>query len=384
MYHRTWLTVDLRRLKSNLEAVRARVPGGCRVFAVVKANAYGHGDVVCARALESWGVDTFCVAAVDEAVALREAGIQRDILVLSYVGEAGAGDLLKYDLIAAVASPGHARALSGAAKALGKTIRCHLKLNTGMNRIGFDCDTPEQLEEIAAAYCLPHLRFEGIFSHFSSSDDGSEGAEDYCRSQEEKFSRALTFLRERGVDAGVRHFANSGAIAAYPEASYDAVRAGALLMGYNTSPDARPLPVVPCGDWKAAVTCIRTIPAGGCVSYSRKFRAEKPTRVATVAVGYADGWPRALSNGGHVLLRGRETVILGNICMDQMMVDVTDIPDAAVGDAVTLIGRDGDRVRTADDVAAEAGSCMHEILSRIGLRVERLYEPAGSEKPGEE
>ena len=374
MFRRTWLTVDLGRLKRNLDAVRARIPASCRVFAVVKANAYGHGDAVVARALESWGVDTFCVAALDEAAALRRAGIKSDILILSYVGAEGVADLLSMDLIAAVASPAHAKELSEAASAAGKSLRCHLKVNTGMNRIGFDCDTPEQLEAIAAAYALPALRFEGIFSHFSSSDDGSAGAGEYSLSQIEKCERALAFLTDRGIAVGVRHFANSGAIAAYPQAHFDAVRAGALLMGYNTSPDALPLPIAPCGEWKAAVTCIRTVPAGGCVSYSRKFCAETPTRIATVAVGYADGWPRALSNGGHVLLRGKKVPIRGNICMDQMMVDITDVPEAAVGDAVTLIGRDGDLDWTADDVALEAGSCMHEILSRIGLRVERLYE----------
>jgi len=373
MIERNRLTVDLGRLEQNLAAVRARIPAGCAVFAVIKANAYGHGDIACAKALERFGVGMFCVAALSEAIALREAGIEGDLLVLSHVGAQHVPAMLERRILPTAVDAAHARELEAAAASCGAVLPLHLKVNTGMNRIGFDCDTEEQLEAIAAAYALPHLRFTGIFSHFSSSDDASDGAEDYSLAQIEAFSRVLAFLRGRGIDPGVRHFANSGAVAKYPQAAFDAVRAGALLMGYNTATDAEPLPVLPCGTWRAAITCIRTAPAGACVSYSRRFRAEAPTRIATVAVGYADGWPRALSDGGTVLLHGKRARILGNICMDQMMVDVTGIPEAAVGDPVTLIGCDGALAQTADDVAAQAGSCMHEILSRIGERVEREY-----------
>ena len=372
MFRRTWLTVDLDRMKKNCDIIRQTLPPGCKLFAVVKANAYGQGDTVCARALEAYGIGTFCVATTGEAVTLRKAGVRGSILILSYVGEEDVPTLLENNLITAVAGYEHAEMLSAAAGKAGGVLRCHLKVNTGMNRIGFDCGTAEQLEKIAAAYKLPNLRFEGIFSHFSSSDDGSEGAEPYSRMQLARWQAVLSFLSSRGIDPGVRHISNSGAIARYPEARYDAVRSGALIAGYNTSPEVT-LAVEPCAAWQAAITCIRDIPAGAAVSYSRHFVAEAPTRVATVAIGYADGWPRVLSNRGTVLLHGKRTRILGNICMDQMMVDVTDIPEAKVGDAVTLIGRDGELTQTADDVAAEAGSCMHEIMSRIGTRVERVY-----------
>lgn len=376
-FRRTWLTVDLGRLRKNLTVIRSRLPESCDVYAVLKANAYGQGDVVIGRTLAEFGVRRFCMATVQEAKLLRDTGITGEILILSYVGPQDVADLVKSSLTATVVSPEHARALNDMAAALHVTLPVHIKINTGMNRIGFDCKTDEELRAIADAYSLPSLRFTGIFSHFSSSDDESAGAADYCRLQIARFNRVLDFLKEKGIDVGTRHISNSGGVQKYPEARYDAVRCGALLAGYNTSPDkSAAFPIEPVSEWRAAVTCLRTLEAGDAVSYSRKFIAAAPTRVATVAVGYADGWPRSLSNGGTVLLHGHRVPILGNICMDQMMVDVTDVPDVKVGDAAVLIGRDGDLVQTADDVAAEACTCMHEIMSRIGLRVEREYIPA--------
>ena len=374
-FRRTWLTVDLGRLCQNYDAVKAVLPEGCDIYAVLKANAYGQGDVSCAKALAAHGARRFAMATAQEGAALREAEIEGEILILSYVGAEDVPYLLQHRLTAAAASAEHARALNDAAAHAGAVLPVHLKLNTGMNRIGLDCGTPKQLEEIASLYALPHLRFDGIFSHFSSSDDGTPGAEDYCRKQLCRFTTALDFLTEHKIEPGCRHISNSGAIGKYPAARFDAVRCGALLAGYNTAVEAEPIDVLPAAEWRAAVTCVRTLAPGEAVSYSRKFVADRPTRAATVSVGYADGWPRALSNGGTVLLHGKRARILGNICMDQMMVDVTDIPEAKVGDVVVLIGRDGALTQTADDVAAMAGSCMHEIMSRIGSRVEREYLP---------
>lgn len=370
---RTWLTVDLGQLRKNLAVIRSALPEHCDVIAVVKANAYGQGDVPFSKALSEAGVTRFAVATAEEGFSLRRAGLTGEILVLSYVSPALVPSLLAHHLTVAAASEEHAYALDAAAEAAGAVLPVHLKLNTGMNRIGLDCETEEQLSKIAALYSLRNLRVDGIFSHFSSSDDGTPGAEEYCEKQLARFRGALHFLQSRGIDPGLRHISNSGAVGAYPSARFDAVRCGALLSGYNTAVIGEPLAVSPVSEWKAAVTCVRTVLPGEGVSYSRKFIAKVPTRVATVAVGYADGWPRALSNGGTVLLHGKRARILGNICMDQMMVDASEIPETAVGDAVTLIGRDGALRQTADDVAEMAGSCMHEILSRIGERVEKIY-----------
>lgn len=372
-FHRTKLTVDLGQLRRNLEEVRHRIPDSCDIIAVMKADAYGHGSVPLAKALEKEGASRFALATLGEALELREAGVGGELLILSYVGGEDVSLMADKDITTVAASYDHACELSRAAVACQKTLSVHLKVNTGMNRIGFDCATDGDLQRIEAAYSLPGLKFTGIFTHFSSSDDSSAGADPYCRYQIENFNRVLNMLDERGIKYGCRHMSNSGGIQKYPEARYDAVRCGILLSGYNTAFEAEPFSVSPIAEWTAAVTCIRTLPIGSCVSYSRKFTAERETVSATLAVGYADGWPRSLSNVGHVLINGRRARIIGNICMDQMMIDVTDIPNVKVGDTAVLIGRSGELVQTADDVACEASTCAHEILSRIAARVDREY-----------
>ena len=367
---RNKIEVNLGKIKYNLKVVRDVLPKDCRVIAVVKANAYGHGDkAVAAYLQDECGIDFFAVAGLDEALRLREAGITKDILVLSYVDPAELSFAIENNITLAVVSAEHAIALSCEAHNLGKTANVHLTLNTGMNRVGFDCKTFKQIMTIAGAYKLPNLNFTGIFSHFSSADDPSSAAVPYTRLQLERFSKVLSYLSERGIDPGLKHISNSGAIAKYPNARFDAVRCGALMYGYNTAQDAK-LPVVPVMEWKALITCIREIDFGDAVSYSRKFVAKGPTKIATLSVGYADGLPRALSNKGTVLINNQFCPIVGNICMDQMMVDVTNIVgDINVGDLAGIIGPG----QSADDLAELAGTCMHDIISSISARVERVY-----------
>ena len=383
---RTWLEIDFEQIKKNLDVVRGVLPKGCGLTAVVKANAYGHGFVRTAAKLAEFGVDSFAVACISEAMELREAGVPGSVLVLGSTEASQARLAAENDITLACTGPEHFESLRKAMAGSPVPLKIHAAINTGMNRIGFDCRTEEQLDAIAAAYRTANgdsastLRITGIFSHFSSADDTSEGADPYTKLQLSRYEAVLAHLEKLGIDPGLRHISNSGGIGKYPQARFDAVRCGALIYGYNTAMDAK-LPVRPAMQWKTAVTVIRTIDRGDAVSYSRKFVADGPTVIATLGIGYADGLSRALSNKGYVLINGQKAPMVGNICMDQMMVDITAIQNSAgsesrvkVGDEAIIIGRSGDLEITADDVAEIQGSCMHEVLSTIGIRVERYYK----------
>ncbi len=369
---RNWLEVDLNRLSENVDTVRAALPEGCDIIAVVKANAYGHGEAKICRALSGMGINRFAVASLGEALNIREEGIDGDILVLSYIDPEDVPKAVNCNISLAAVSEEYAREVGRIASASGLCAKMHMKVNTGMNRVGFDCRDEKDLQRIADAYSIPGLLFTGIFSHFSSSDDLSEGAEEYTRMQLDRFERVLSFLESRGIDPGLRHISNSGAIGKYREARFDAVRCGALMYGYNTAADA-PMDVKPVGTWKATISCVRTLREGDAVSYSRHYIARGGEKIATVCVGYADGYKRSLSgredgSGGYVIVKGRKCPIVGNICMDQLMVDVTGL-DPEMGDEAVLMGEG----YTADDMALDAGTCMHDIISSIGPRVERVY-----------
>ena len=376
---RNRIEIDLGQVKKNLEVVRDVLPQKTKIIAVVKANAYGHGDIGISKYLEvSCNVNMFAVAGIDEALRLREGNIKGDILVLSYVDPKDLKLAVDNDVTLAVISPAHAIELSKEAERLSLVPKVHLKLNTGMNRVGFECKTFKQLMAIAGVYKLPSLQFTGIFSHFSSSDDSSKGAQPYTQLQYERFTKVLAYLSERGIKVGLRHISNSGAIGKYPEYSFDAVRCGALMYGYNTADVA--LDVKPVMQWKAAISMTREIDFGDAVSYSRTYIAKGPVKTATVCIGYADGFPRSLSNQGTLLVHGERCSIIGRVCMDQLIIDVSNVKDEIkMGDEAVIIGEsysdDGSvcLVQTADDVAAMAGTCMHDILSSIQSRVERIY-----------
>ena len=375
---RTWLEIDFEQIKKNLDVVHGVLPKGCGLIAVVKANAYGHGFVKTAEKLAEFGVDKFAVACISEAMELRNAEIPGKVLVLGSTEPALAALAAENDITLACTGPEHFEALCKEMTGSGIPLKIHIAVNTGMNRIGFDCKTEEQLDAIADAYRRANgdpdspVRITGIFSHFSSADDTSEGADPYTRLQLSRYEAVLAHLDKLGIDPGLRHISNSGGIGKYPQARFDAVRCGALIYGYNTAMDAK-LPVEPAMQWKTSITVIRTIDKGDAVSYSRKFIADGPRVIATLGIGYADGLSRALSNKGYVLINGCKAPMVGNICMDQMMVDITGIT-AKVGDQAVIIGRSGGLAITADDVAEIQGSCMHEVLSTIGIRVERYYK----------
>ncbi|MFV0496596.1 MAG: alanine racemase [Candidatus Fimivivens sp.] len=376
--HRAWLEIDLDRLGYNLMQLRAHLAPGCEISAVIKADAYGQGAVPIARYLQqNRGINRFCVACFSEAVELRESGISGEILILAYTTPTLAGEILKYDLTQSVAALEYACALNEQAQLAGGRIKMHVKLDTGMTRTGFDCQTPQDIAQIAKAYRMPNLLATGTFSHFSSADDDSAGADEYSHIQIARFNDATVALQQQGCHLGTRHMCNTGGIQKYPQAHFDMVRCGAAMAGYNTAAHIPKWDLNIVSALKVAVISLRDVQPGTPISYSRTFKAEKLLRVAVLSIGYADGYPRNLSRVGRVILHGKWARQLGNVCMDQVMVDVTDIPQVEIGDAATIIGEDGDLIQTADDLGAQYGSCMHEVLSRLGSRLQRIYYRGG-------
>lgn len=372
---RTWAEIDYDAIPHNLEEIR-RLTGKTRIMGIVKANAYGHGAVECSRVMAENGVDFFAVACLDEAVELRKAGIDQDILILGYTAEEGFPDLLRYDLIQTVVSLEYARKLSAYGSRHGR-IRTHVKVDTGMNRTGILFESQEQKpRELLEVYTLPGIQPEGIFSHYPVSDDLSQESRCFTMQQTELFSGAVQYLKEHDIDPGILHIQNSYGILNYGDMGMDYCRPGLLYMGV-TSDDSIPIAsqpdFIPILSLKTRVSMVKTIQPGATVSYGRHYTAKKPTRIASLTIGYADGLPRACSNQGlEVLIHGRRAPIVGNICMDQCMIDVTDIPDVREGDIVTVVGRDGDEVVTIDQISRLAGSINNETLTRISSRVPRI------------
>lgn len=367
---RAWLEVDLDRLAENYRVLCAHFGDTTAVMAVVKANAYGQGAVPFARRLQQEGARHFAVATLGEAIALRQGGILGEILILGYTDPRYLSYLLEYRITQAVGSTAYAKALSEGATATGKKLLVQTKVDTGMARTGF---LPEQEAEIAAIYSLPGLSFTGIFSHFSSADEDTLAGKAYSAEQLWKFTHLLNRLEERGLSLGKRHIAASAGAQRYPEAALDLVRCGALLSGYETAEQLPSMGLSPVTALKAEVVSVREVPAHTPVSYGRTFISEHPMTIATLGIGYADGYPRSLSRRGRVILHGAWASQLGNVCMDLMMVDVTGIPGVKVGDIATILGQEGTLCQTADELGLAAGSCMHELLSRLGERLERVY-----------
>jgi len=372
---RNWLEVDINKLADNVEVVRGILPEACDIIAVVKANAYGHGEGKMARALESLGITRYAVASFEEALNIREEGVSGEVLVLSYVDPRDVLEAVRENITLTAISLEHAKALSDEALKNNVVLSVHMKINTGMNRVGFDIKTDDEKKELLQAYDLEGLNFTGIFSHFSSSDDMSDGADEYTVLQLDRFNKTLEYIESQGINPGLRHISNSGGIGKYSNARFDAVRCGALLYGYNTAMDAK-LPVKPIAAWKTVVSCVRTLDENDAVSYSRHYIAKGGEEIATLCVGYADGYRRSLgckeSGNASVIINGHKCEIIGSICMDQMMVNVTGL-GVKMGDVAILIGTSGEYTITADDLAEHSGTCMHDILASIGPRVERVY-----------
>ena len=368
-YDRSCVEIDLDALKHNFEEIRKATTDGAGILAVVKADAYGHGALEIAKTLIDSGAAGLCLATIDEAVELRKHGIDVPMMTLGFTDPVRFKDAVKYDVEQSVYSYEIAKALSDEALAQGKTCRIHIKLDTGMGRIGFKTDGSET-EEIVRSCTLPGIEPYGVFSHFAVADTDDD---DYTRKQFRLFMDQIDELGKRGIRFTKRHICNSAGILRFPEMHLDLVRAGIIL--YGLMPPGCPEPpvkldLIPVMTWYAKVIHVKTIPAGATVSYGRHFTAERETEVATVGIGYADGLSRRLSNGFELVIDGEKCPIIGNVCMDMCMVDTTDMKvRPKVGDKVIVFGRE----RLADDLADRIGTINYEITCVVGKRVRRLY-----------
>lgn len=371
-YLRCYAEISLEAIGHNIREVKKRLPEGVKLLGVVKANAYGHGAVPVASYLENQ-VDYFATATIEEAVELRENGISAPILILGYVSPSQYGDLVEYDITQTIDSYAQALALEKEAAHQNRKAKAHLAVDTGMTRIGFQV-TEHDADEAAKIADLPHIELEGMFTHFSCADQEDKT---YCSMQMEKYDKMTALLAERGVTIPLRHICNSAGIMEFDDHHFEMVRSGIITYGIYPSEEVKKerLDLIPALSWKSHVIHVKEVGPGIGVSYGATYVTEKPmTRIATVSAGYADGYPRALSNQGCVLIHGKKAPIIGRICMDQMMVDVTDIPDVQVEDVVTLVGTDGDETITIEEIANPAARFDYEMLCDISSRVTRVYK----------
>ena len=370
-YSRVYASIDLDAVESNMRAMKDSLPPSASMIGVVKTDGYGHGAVPVARAIDPY-VKGYAVATIDEAIILRRHGIQKMILVLGVTHESRFEDLVRYDIRPAMFRYEEAGKLSETAVKNGARANIHLAVDTGMSRIGM---TPDEAsaDEAARISRLPGICIEGMFTHFARADEADKA---FYEAQYKKYREFCEMLCSRGVDIPIRHCSNSaGIVEGLDSNGLDMVRAGISIYGlYPSDEVARDrVKLVPAMELKSFITYIKTIGPGTAVSYGGTFVADRPMRVATIPVGYGDGYLRSLSNKGAVLIRGKRAEILGRICMDQFMADVTDIPEAEEGDQVTLIGRDGEECITVEELAALSGGFHYEIICQIGKRVPRVY-----------
>ncbi len=370
----TWLEISRGALAHNLRLLRQRLASGVRLMAVVKANAYGHGAPETARILQAAGADAFAVATLQEAIELRTAGIGRPVLVLGYTPAWQAEAALSQEITLTVADVETAAAMHDIAQTHQKSLTVHLKVNTGMNRLGVrPAAAPALLATLAQ---MPGLNVEGIFTHFATADELDK---QHTEAQFTLFQKLLADLSAAGLRPPIAHAANSAALLTMPHTHLDMARTGIALYGLDPDRDECKLPpgFRPALAWKAIVTQVSAIEAGEAVSYGREFIADRPMRIADLPVGYADGFPRKPKNWGSVLIHGQPAPILGRVCMDQCVVDVSDIEAAhgpvRLGDEVVIIGQQGNAAITAEEASARIGTNNYDIVSRILARVPRLY-----------
>ena len=372
---RTWAEIDLDALAHNYHALRAMLPQGCRFAGLVKADAYGHGAVPVARKLAELGADMLAVACVDEGEQLRRAGITLPILCLGQTSPELGEELLQWDITQEVEDLETAKALSETAQRLGKTLKVHIKLDTGMGRLGFrweDGDNNAVTDEMAQLCALPGLEVEGMFTHFAAAD----GDEEYTMAQFTRFLDAKKALEERGIHLKIYHCGASSAVLHYPCTYMDMVRPGIVLYGYYTDEESKGLDgpgLIPVMKLKSRIAAVRAMPAGAKVSYGCTAQLTRDSRLAVLPLGYGDGLPRELSGKLSVMIQDQPCPVVGRICMDMCMVDVTDLPEVKVGDVATVYGPG-----LTDEAARLAGTISYELLCRVAPRIPRIYWENGA------
>lgn len=370
---RAWAEVSLPQLRKNVEIIRSLNSDKTEIMAVVKADAYGHGDEHIVRCLANdCGIRYFAVSNLDEAIAVRKFAPQGEILILGYTPPEYAHEISMYNIIQGVVSTEYAEAL---VQNTPQPIRCHIKIDTGMGRIGLKHDTPQQCAaEIAEMMKIDKLSVEGIYTHFAVADSDDPDNVAYTDKQEKFITDTYDVLAAQGIKLPHLHFMNSAATCYRNSERSTLSRAGIILYGLH--PDVSldiPEGLEPLMELKAVISHVKTVNKGDCISYGRTFRADREMRIATVTIGYADGYSRLLSSKGEILVHGKRCKITGRVCMDQLMIDVSDVPEAKAGDIVTLIGKEGDDRITADDLAQIYGTIGYEVVCGISKRVPRIY-----------
>ena len=373
MLKRTWAEVSLDVLQHNYQVLTKNLPEGCRFLGVVKADAYGHGAVPVARELQKLGAGYLAVSNYEEALQLRRGDVTLPVLILGYTPVEFARDQAALHITQEVHSLDYGRQLSKQLEGTGLTLTVHMKIDTGMSRLGFFAyDRPETVPELVELCSLPNLHVEGAFMHFAVADTPSEL--DYTQMQHQRFMNVLDALKAHGIQPEIVHCANSAATIAFPAYHHDMVRPGIATYGLSPSEEMRGMAdLQPLMELKTTIAAIRPFEAGVTVSYGRTYETPGPRTIAVCPIGYADGLQRRLSGKLHFLLHGKKIPVVGRICMDMCMVDITDVPEVQVGDTVTVVGRDGDAAITWDDWADQLGTISYELVCDINKRVPRLY-----------
>lgn len=367
-----WVEINLNNLDFNIKNIKTKI-GDREMIGVIKADAYGHGSVKVAEVLRANGCKTFAIATIQEAITLREAGAKEEIILLGLAPDMYADTVVQYDITPVVCDSSNAAAINAAAKAADKTVHGLIAVDTGMGRIGYLADEAEAAaEDIKKIQALENFKIKGLFSHMSTADALDKT---FSRQQEEKFNKFYRVLTSAGINIPMKTLANSASVMEIPSVYFDACRPGIILYGCYPSDevDKNELAIKPVMSVKANIVHLKDVPEGFSVGYGRKFISTRPSKIATLALGYADGYPRPYSQYAKVIVNGHIAPIAGNICMDQCMVDVTDVPDVKVGDEVIIMGTDGTHTILADDIARATGTINYEIVCAFGQRLPKVY-----------
>ena len=375
---RTWVQVDLNAIRYNFNSIRSKVSNKTKILCVLKADAYGHGAEFLVKEYERLGADYYGVSNLDEALQLRKTGSKKPILIFGYTPPEMAETLSKENISQALFSLDYARELYNECKDKNVKVKVHLKIDTGMSRIGFFCQDDEdinksikEIEKIKKE--MPLLDIEGIFTHFSVSDDITNNKK-YTIYQFNNFKKVISGLEKIGIKIPLKHCCNSGGIISFPEMHMDMVRAGVILYGlYPSKETVGKIDLNPAMELKAVVSQVKEIPKDTSLSYGRTFISRDKMKIASITIGYADGYSLRFSNNSEVLVKGKRAKIVGRVCMDQMMIDVTNIENVKSGDEVTVFGCDGQEKILVDDLADKIGTINYEIVCLIGKRVPRIY-----------
>ena len=378
---RTWAEISLDAIEHNFHMIQEKIGGRAKICCVIKADGYGHGAVELAHIYERLGADFFAVSNIDEGIEIRTSGVKLPILILGYTPVRDAQRLAQYNISQAVFSLDYAKALSAQCAEYGCVCKIHIKCDTGMSRIGFMCQEfprdDNSVKEICEACALTNLQPEGLFTHFCVSDEGDEGRQ-FTKKQYENFSYVKNALESAGLNIPIAHCSNSGAIEDYDNTYCDMVRAGIIL--YGLAPSSKlygKLDLQPAMTLKTTVAYVKNLKKDATISYGRTFTADRDMKIATVPIGYADGYVRQNAENGYMLVNGRRAKIVGRICMDQTMLDVSDIDDVKIGDEVIVFGTGENGEPTADTIAENTATINYEVVCLVGKRVPRIYYKNG-------